>query len=102
MFEQRVIALAAAPQDVVRATEALGDLEHVLDLGRGVGEDLRIGVRGRAGLVARVGEQVGRAPQERGARPLLVAERVVGQRVEVVAELGERRALGATSRSWKQ
>ena len=92
--EQRVVALAAAPQDVVRAAETLGDLEHVLDLGRGVREDLGIGVRGRAALVARVGEQVGRAPQERRARPGLVAEGVVGQRVEVVAELGERRALG--------
>ena len=52
--EQGVVALAAAPQHVVLAAEALGDLEHVLDLGRGVGEDLGIGVGRGAGLVARV------------------------------------------------
>ena len=92
--EERVVALAAAPQDVVRAAEPLRDLEHVLDLGRGVGEHLGIRVRRRAALVARVGEQVGGAPEELGAGPLLVAERVVGQGVEVVAELGERGALG--------
>ena len=73
--EQRVVALAAAPQDVVLAAEALRHLEHVLDLGRGVGEHLGIGVRGRAGLVARMAEQVGRAPQQLSAGPLLVARR---------------------------
>ena len=92
--EQRVVALAAAPQDVVLAAEALRDLEHVLDLRRGVGEHLGVGVGRGAALVARVGEQVGRAPQQLGAGPLLVAERVVGQRVEVGPELREARALG--------
>ena len=87
--EQRVVALAAAPQDVVRAAEPMGDLEHVLDLRRGVGKDLGIRVRRCAGLVARVGEQVGRAPEQPGLDSLLVAERVIGQCVEVVAELGE-------------
>ena len=42
--EQRLVALAAAPQDVVRAAEPLGDLEHVLDLRGGVGEDLGSGL----------------------------------------------------------
>ena len=46
--EQRVVALAAAPQDVVRATQPLGDLQHVLDLRRGVGEHLGVGVGGCA------------------------------------------------------
>ena len=46
--EQRVVALAAAPQHVVRAAQPLGDLEHVLDLGGRVREDLGIGVRGGA------------------------------------------------------
>ena len=101
--EQRVVALAAAPQDVVLAAEALGHLEHVLDLRRGVGEDLRVGVGGGAGLVARVGEQVGRPPQQPDAGPLLVAGGVVDQRIEVGAELREACApSGATSRSWKQ
>ena len=92
--EERVVALAAAPQDVVLAAEALGDLEHVLDLRRGVGEDLGVGVGRGAGLVARVGEQVGRAPQEAHAGLLLVAGGVVREGVEVGPELGEGRALG--------
>ena len=102
--EERVVALAAAPQDVVLAAEPLGDLEHVLDLRRGVREHLGIGVRRRARLVARVGEQVRRAPQERDAGPLLVAGGVVGQRVEVRAERprsrrppGRRRGRGSSS-----
>ena len=53
--EQRVVALAATPQHVVLAAEPLGDLEHVLDLRRGVGEDLGIGVGRGARLVARDG-----------------------------------------------
>ena len=92
--EQRVVALAAAPQDVVLAAEALGDLEHVLDLRRGVGEHLGIGVGRGARLVARVGEQVGGAPQQPDAGPLLVAERVVDEGVEVGPERREGRALG--------
>jgi hypothetical protein len=39
-----------------------------------------------------MGEEVGGAPEEGRPDPLLVAKRVVGQRVEVVAELGERGA----------
>ena len=89
--EQGVVALAAAPQDVVLPAEALGDLEHVLDLRRGEGEHLGIGVGRRARLVARVREQVGGAPQEPHAGPLLVAGGVVGQRVEVGAERREAR-----------
>ena len=54
--------------------------------------------------VARVGEQVGRAPQQLRAGPLLVAQGVVGQRVEVRVELarssrppGRRRGRGSSS-----
>ena len=91
--QERVVALAAAPQDVVLATEPLCHLEHVLDLGRGEREHLGVGVRGRAGLVARMGEQVGGAPQEPDAGPLLVPGGVVGERIEVRTELRVRRAL---------
>jgi hypothetical protein len=91
--EEGVVALAAAPQDVVHAAEPLGDLEHVFDLGGRVREDLRIRVGRRPGLVAGMGEQVGGAPEESGPGSLLVSERVLGEGVEVVAELGERIAL---------
>ena len=88
--EERVVALAAAPQDVVRATEALGHLEHVLDLGGGIGEHLGIGVRRRTRLVARVGEQVGGAPQQpdAGARGVLLG--LTHHRLQIRAGLRER------------
>ena len=92
--EERVVALASAPEHVVLAAEPLGDLEHVLDLGRGVGEHLRVRVGRGAGLVARVGEQVGRAPQQTDAGPFLVAGGVVGERVEVRPELRVAAPLG--------
>ena len=92
--EQRVVALAAAPQDVVLATKPVGHLEHVLDLGGGVGEDLRIRVRGGARLIARMGEQVRGPPQQSDAGPLLVAGGIVGERVQVRAEVGVARPFG--------
>ena len=46
--EQRVVALAPAPQHVVVATEAVGGLEAVGDLGGRVGEHLGVGVGRRA------------------------------------------------------
>src|SRR6185503_13448859 len=67
--EEGVVALATAPQHIVRAAEAMRGLEHVLDLGRGVGEHLRIRVRGRAGHVPGHAEQVGGAPQQPEAGP---------------------------------
>ena len=92
--EQRVVALAAAPQDVVLAAQPLGHLEHVLDLRRGVGEHLGIGVGRGAALVARMGEQVRGAPQELDPGPLLVAQGVIDERVEVRSEGREAVALG--------
>jgi hypothetical protein len=45
--------------------------------------------------VARVGEQVGRAPQQLDAGPLLVLRERVDHDVEVLVALGERRPLGS-------
>ena len=91
--EQRVVAFAAAPQDVVLAAEPLRDLEHDLDLGRGIREDVRVGVRRGACRVSRVAEQVRRAPQELHPRALLVGSGLVHERQEVGARLGECRAV---------
>ena len=66
--EERLVALAAAPERVAVAAELVGDLHRLLHLGGRVGEDVGVGVRGGAAHVARVGEQVGRAPEEPDAR----------------------------------
>ncbi len=92
--EQRLVALAPAPQHVVGAAEAMRGVHAVGDLRRGEREQLRIGVRRRAGLEAGVGEQVRRAPQQLHAGALLVLAGEVDHLVEVAARLGERRALG--------
>jgi hypothetical protein len=42
--QERVVALATAPQDVVGAAEPLGGLERLLHLRRSEGEDLGIGL----------------------------------------------------------
>ena len=44
--EERLVTLAAAPEDVALAAQLLGDFERLLDLRGGVGEDLGPG-RGR-------------------------------------------------------
>ena len=65
--EQRVVALASAPEDVVGATETVGGRQAVRDLGGRVLEHRRVGVGGGAGHEPRVRERVGRAPQQLGA-----------------------------------
>ncbi len=90
--EEGVVSLPATPQDVVLAAEPLGDLQHVLDLCGGEGEDLGIGIGRRARLVARMGEQVGGPPEQADAGPFLVAGGIVGQRIEVRTERREARA----------
>jgi len=62
--EQRLVTLAAAPQHVVLTAKLVRQLQHVPHLRRGVGEDLGVGVGGRAGHVPPVREQIGRAPEQ--------------------------------------
>ena len=69
--EQGLVALAPAPEDVARAAELLGDLQGLLHLRGGEGEDVGVAARGRAVHVARVAEQVGRAPEQLDAGALL-------------------------------
>ena len=89
--EQGLVALATAPQRVVRAAEPLGHAHHVLDLGGGVGEDLGIRVRRGSCRIARVAEQVRGPPQQPNAGAFLVGRRLVDDRVQVGRRLGERR-----------
>ena len=91
--EQRLVALAAAPQHVVRAAEAVGRLEDLAHLRGRVGEHLGIRVRGRAGGIARMREQVGRAPQQPDPGPPHVTVDLVDDRRQVRGRLPERGAL---------
>ena len=92
--EQGLVAFAAAPQHVVRAAQLVRQLEHVLHLRGGIGEDLGVGVGRGAGHVAPVREQVGRAPQQldAGLRHLLLEDFADAPHVQV--RLGQRLALG--------
>ena len=69
-------------------------LEHRLHLGGGVGEDLGVGVRRRAGGIARMTEQVGGAPQQAEPGPFHVLLDGRGDGVEIGAALREAMPLG--------
>jgi hypothetical protein len=72
----------------------MGCLEHRLDLRSRIGEDLRIGIGGGAGGVARVAEQVGGAPEQADAGPVHVRLQLVDHGQEVHGRLGEGLPLG--------
>ena len=91
---EALVTFAAAPERVAGAAETMCDLHRLLHLGRRVGEDLGVGAGGRSVHVAGIREQVGRAPEQLLAGPLLVREQPVGDGVEVCVALGERRPLG--------
>ena len=101
--EQCLVAFASAPQHVVVATQPMCGFEAVGHLAGGEGEDLRIRVGGRARLIARIGEQVGGAPQQ-------LRRRCAPDAAAATSTISSRRAAdsanvdpsGAMSRSWKQ
>ena len=62
--QQRVVALAPAPEHVVLAAQPVRRFQAVAHLRGRPGIDLRIGTGGRAAGVARMAEQIGRAPQQ--------------------------------------
>ena len=92
--EERLVALAAAPERVAVAAELMGHLHRLLHLRGRVGEDVGVGVCRRAAHVARVGEEVGGAPEELHAGGALEVPGVGHQLVEVAVGLGEGAALG--------
>ena len=92
VLSQRLVALAAAPENVVLAAERLRHLERLLDLRRGVSEDVRVRVRRRAAHVARIGEEIRRAPEQFYAGRFLQPLGVRDELVEVPVRLGQRAA----------
>ena len=87
--EERLVALATAPQHVVGAAEVVRSLHAVGHLGGGVHEQIGVGVGGGTRHEAAVREGVGGAPHQLdvGVGHLLAG--VVDHLVEVPARLGE-------------
>ena len=92
--EERLVTLAAAPKHVALAAEPLRGFEGLLHLRRSVGEDVGVGIGRGATHVARVGEEVGRAPEQLYAGGALEAARVIDEGVEVAVGFRERATLG--------
>ena len=91
---QILVAFAAAPEHVAVAAEFLGHFERLLHLGGGVGKGLGVAARGRAVHVARIAEEIGRAPEQLDAGPLLLFFEHLDDGVEILVRLGEVRAFG--------
>ena len=79
--QQCLVAFAAAPEHVAAAAKLLRALYGLLDLRRGVGEDVGVGAGGRAAHKSRVAEGVGGAPQQFDARLVLL---LLGERDDLV------------------
>ena len=92
--EERLVALAPTPQDVIRPPQPMRRLEHVLDLGGRIREHLGVRIRRRPGGVSRVAEEIRGAPEQPDAGALHVGFDVVHHGLEPVACLRERAALG--------
>ena len=91
---ESLVAFAAAPERVAFAAEFLGHFQGLLHLGRGVGEGVGIGARGGAVDIARIAEEIGRAPQQLDAGPLHLFLDDLDHGVEVLVGFGQRSALG--------
>ena len=92
--EQRLVALASAPQHVIRAMQLMRRVDRVLHLRRCVGEHVRVRVGRGARHVARMAEEVGRPPQELDAGRQHLLGESIGDLGEVAAELRQVCALG--------
>ena len=91
-IEQRLIALAPAPEHVILAAEPMRHLERRPDLACGIDEHLWVRIGRRTRHIATVREEVSRSPQKAylGCGHLLFEQ--VGDGVEVGNELGKRPA----------
>ena len=63
-IEQRLVALAPAPEHVILTAQPMRHLERRPDLACGIDEHLRVRIGRRTRHVATVREQVGRSPEK--------------------------------------
>ena len=87
--EQGGVALAATPEGVALAAEAVGDFHGFFHLGGGVGVNLGVRAGGGALLIARVDEKAGGAPEQFLASAFLLFFEHVGDGVERLVGGGE-------------
>ena len=62
--EQGLVAFAAAPQHIAFAAQGLRDIHRGLHLGRGIGENLRIGIGCGSCHVTAMREKIGGPPEK--------------------------------------
>ena len=92
--EERGVALAAAPENISLAAEAVGDFDGLLHLRARVGKDLDARTGRGARHIARVCEQARGSPKQLLATRALQHLEVVNDLVEVRVRLGQRCAFG--------
>lgn len=85
--EQGLVSLAAPPQDVVGACEAVGGIDCILDLSSGVCENVRVGVGCGSRSESGVTEGVARAPEQLDTGPIHVTSGVLDRHFEVPSGL---------------
>src|ERR1700680_896953 len=92
--EEGRVAFATAPEDVARAAEFMRDLQGLFHLRRREGERVGVAARRRAVDIARIGEQVGGAPEELDAGALLLLLEYFDDGVKVLVGIAKALTLG--------
>ena len=87
------VAFASTPEGVAFAAQLVGDFEGFLHLRGSVGEGVGVAARGGSVRVARMGEELGGAPEELHAGLLLLGLEELGDGVEPLVRLLEGRAV---------
>ena len=87
--QQRLVSFPASPEDVVGASETLGDLHRLLHLCRGVREHRGVGVRRGARHESWVAEHVARAPEQLHSCVALELCREIHDRVQPLVRLSQ-------------
>ncbi len=93
-IEECFVTFTATPENVIFAAEFLGCVHRALHLGCGISEYVGIGIGGGTAHEARIGKQIGGAPEEFNASLFLEGLRVGDDLGEVLVGLRERTAFG--------
>ena len=86
---QRRVTFASAPEHVTGAAQFVRDFQRLLHLRGGKGEGVGVATGGRAMHEPRIGEQIGRAPEQFDAGALLLFFQHFDHRVEIRVGLAQ-------------